>query len=73
MKLIYFPPLLDYERYTTASSYVIITNGVQVIRYYDSIEIDELKYIIANNYSNLNLALFSIVFDERLTSDILVQ
>jgi hypothetical protein len=41
--------------------------------YYDYIEINNIKYLVDNEYSSLNSALFSIVLDECLPDNIQVQ
>ena len=47
-----------------------ITNSIRTLNYYDYIEINDIKYIIANNYSFLNSALLSVLLDECLPENI---
>jgi hypothetical protein len=65
--------LRDYERCTITVSSVTITNSLRTLLYYDYIEFNEIKYLVANEYSSLNPALFSIVLDECLPDEIQVQ
>jgi hypothetical protein len=73
INLIYLPPLRNYERCTIAVSSVTITNSIRTIVYYDYIEINNMKYLVVNEYSSLNPALYSIVLDECLPDNIQVQ
>jgi hypothetical protein len=71
--LIYLPLLRNYEHCTITVSSVTITNSIRTLVYYDYIEINNLKYLVANEYFSLNLILFSIVLDECLSDNIQVQ
>jgi hypothetical protein len=71
--LIYLLPLRNYERCTITVSSVTITDSIRILVYYDYIEINNIKYLVANEYSSLNPALFSIVLDEYLPNNIQVQ
>jgi hypothetical protein len=71
--LIYLPPLRNYERCTITVSSVTITNSISSLVDYDDIEINNIKYLIGNEYSSLNQALFSIVLDECLPDNMQVQ
>jgi hypothetical protein len=70
INLIYLPPLRNYERYTIAVASVTITNSIRTLVYYDYIEINNIKYLIGNEYSSLNPALFVIVLEECLPDNI---
>jgi hypothetical protein len=67
------PPLRNYERCPITVVSVTITNSIRTLVYYDYIEINNIKYLVANEYSSLNPALFSIVLDECLRDNIQVQ
>jgi hypothetical protein len=71
--LIYLPPLRNYERCTIIVSSVTITNSIWTLVYYDYIEINNITYLVANEYSSLNPALFSIALDECLPDNIQIQ
>jgi hypothetical protein len=73
INLIYLPPLRNYERCTITVASFTITNSIRTLVYYDCIEINDIKYLVANDYSSLNPALFSIVLDEYLPDNIQVQ
>jgi hypothetical protein len=64
--LIYLPQLRNYERCTITVASVTITNSIRSLVYYDYIEINNIKYLVGNEYSSLNPALFSIVLEECL-------
>jgi hypothetical protein len=61
INLIYLPPLRNYERCTITVASVIITNSIRTLVYHDYIEINNIKYLVGNEYSSLNPALFSNV------------
>jgi hypothetical protein len=63
INLIYLPPLGNYERCTITVSSFTITNSMRTLVYYDYIEINNIKYLVTNEYFSLNPALFSIVLD----------
>jgi hypothetical protein len=73
INLIYMQPLRNYERCTITVASVTITNSRRTLIYYDYIEINNIKFIVDNEYSSLTLALFSIVLDEYLPDNIQVQ
>jgi hypothetical protein len=73
INLIYLQPLRNYERCTITVASVTITNSIRILVYYDYIEINDIKYLVGNEYSSLNPALFSIVLDECLPDNIQVQ
>jgi hypothetical protein len=73
INLIYLSPLRNYERCTITVASVTITNSIRILVYYDCIEINNNKYLVANEYSSLNPALFSIVLDECFQDNIQVQ
>jgi hypothetical protein len=73
IKLIYLPQLRNYERCIITASFVTITNAIRTLVYYDYIEINNIKYLVANEYSSLNPALFPLVLDECLPDNIQVQ
>jgi hypothetical protein len=50
-----------------------LQNAIRTLVYYDYIEINNIKYLVANEYSSLSPALFSIVLDECLPDNIQVQ
>jgi hypothetical protein len=70
INFIYLRPLRNYERCTITVSSVTITNSIRTLVYSDYIEINNIKYLVANEYSSLNPALFSIVLDECLPDNI---
>jgi hypothetical protein len=70
INLIYLPPLRNYERCTIPVASVTITSSIRTLVYHDYIEINNIKYRVANEYSSLNPALFSIVLDECLPDNI---
>jgi hypothetical protein len=71
--LIYLSPLRNYERCAITVASVTITNSIRPLIYYDYIEINDIIYLVRNEYSSLNPALFSIVLDECLPDNIQVQ
>jgi hypothetical protein len=73
INLIYLLSLRKYERCTITLSSVTITNSIRTLFYHDYIEINNIKYRVANEYSSLHPALFSIVLDECLPDNIQVQ
>jgi hypothetical protein len=72
INLIYLHPLRNYEKCAITISSVTITNSIRTLVYYDYIEINNIKYLVANEYSSINPALFSIVIDECLPDNIQV-
>jgi hypothetical protein len=73
IKLIYLPPLRNYERCAITVASVTITNSIRILVYYNYIDINNIKYLVVNEYSSLNPALFSIVLYKCLPDNIQVQ
>jgi hypothetical protein len=73
INLIFLTPLRNYEGYTITVAYVTITNSIRTLVYYDYIDINYITYLVANEYSSLNRALFSTVLDECLPDNIQIQ
>jgi hypothetical protein len=72
INLIYLSPLRNYERCTITVASVTITNSIRTLVYHHYSKIKNIKYLVANEYSSLNPALFSIVLDEFLPDNIQV-
>jgi hypothetical protein len=70
---ILYLPIMDYHCCIIAVSSVAITNAIRTLIHYDYIEINSIIYIIANEYSNLNAALFAVLLVECLPSNIIVS
>jgi hypothetical protein len=71
VELLYLRPLY-FERCTIAISSVTTTNAIRTLTYCDYIKINSIKFFAANEYSNLNSVLFSVVLDEYLPDAILI-
>jgi hypothetical protein len=73
INLMYLHPFLSYEHCIITLASVTITNSISTLVYYDYIEINDNKYLIGNEYSSLNRALFYIVLAKCLPDHIRVQ
>ncbi|GMO20605.1 MAG: hypothetical protein Ta2E_11830 [Mycoplasmoidaceae bacterium] len=64
---------MNFEFCIISVSSGTITNSMRTFTYSDFITINEIPNYIADDYSNLNPALFSVVLDESVSEDITVN
>jgi hypothetical protein len=50
INLMYLPPLQNYERCAITVASVTITNSIRTLVYHDYIEINNIKYLVENEY-----------------------